>query len=258
MAARTSNSVLRAVAVLQVLAADPSSSRSLRGGRSSGRPELRRAHSGAARARGERSGPSTSSHPCVHARSRARRARLAAQRGYRVVDDALPEMERLSQDLGLGCLAGSRVGDDMVMLAVTGPPQPFGSASRSANTYPSRHRWGWHSRVGRRRDHRGVPRLRRPHARRGRTTAYSEALTLVARTRVRRGARQLDSAIDSLNASERQLVATTLAGTMSSTRSSSSLPSTTTRCCTVMLIPNMRSPRSPLRCSDPMGRSSWC
>ena len=53
-----------------------------------------------------------------------------------MVDDALPEMERLSQDLGLGCLASARVGDDMLMLAVTGPPQPFGSRVQVGERVP--------------------------------------------------------------------------------------------------------------------------
>jgi DNA-binding IclR family transcriptional regulator len=60
----------------------------------------------------------------------------AARRGYRVVDDALPEMERLSHDLGLGCLASARVDDDMLMLAVTGPPQPFGSRVQVGERVP--------------------------------------------------------------------------------------------------------------------------
>ena len=60
----------------------------------------------------------------------------AARRGYRVVEDARPEMERLSGDLGLGCLASARVGDDMVMLAVTGPPQPFGSRVQVGERVP--------------------------------------------------------------------------------------------------------------------------
>jgi DNA-binding IclR family transcriptional regulator len=45
-------------------------------------------------------------------------------------------MERLSRDLGLGCLASARVGDDMVMLAVTGPPQPFGSRVQVGERVP--------------------------------------------------------------------------------------------------------------------------
>ena len=45
-------------------------------------------------------------------------------------------MERLSDDLGLGCLASERVGDDMLMLAVTGPPQPFGSRVQVGERLP--------------------------------------------------------------------------------------------------------------------------
>ena len=37
---------------------------------------------------------------------------------------------------GLGCLASARVGDDMVMLAVTGPPQPFGSRVQVGERVP--------------------------------------------------------------------------------------------------------------------------
>ena len=136
MAARTSNSVLRAVAVLQVLAADPSSSRSLA-------EVARRADLSYASAHSVASALEESGLVRRHPRTRAYTLGpalialgSAAQRGYRVVDDALPEMERLSQDLGLGCLASSRVGDDMVMLAVTGPPQPFGSRVQVGERVP--------------------------------------------------------------------------------------------------------------------------
>src|SRR4051812_47911889 len=136
MAARTSNSVLRAVTVLQVLAAEPFSSWSL--------AEIaRRADLSYASAHSVASALEASGLVRRHPRTRAYTLGpalialgSAAQRGYRVVDDALPEMERLSRDLGLGCLASARVGDDMVMLAVTGPPQPFGSRIQVGERVP--------------------------------------------------------------------------------------------------------------------------
>ncbi len=136
MAARTSNSVLRAVTVLQVLATEPSTSWSLAEIARQADLSYASAHSVASAL--EESG-------LVRRHPRTRTYTLgpalialgaAAQRGYRVVDDALPEMERLSEDLGLGCLASSRVGDDMVMLAVTGPPQPFGSRVQVGERVP--------------------------------------------------------------------------------------------------------------------------
>ena len=97
MAARTSNSVLRAVTVLQLLATEPSSSWSL--------AEIaRRADLSYASAHSVASALEESGLVRRHPRTRAYTlgpARIvlgsAAQRGYRVVDDALPEMERLSQ-----------------------------------------------------------------------------------------------------------------------------------------------------------------
>jgi DNA-binding IclR family transcriptional regulator len=50
----------------------------------------------------------------------------AARRGYRVVDDAQPHMDTLSQDLGLACHAGLISGDEVVVVACAGPLQPFG------------------------------------------------------------------------------------------------------------------------------------
>jgi DNA-binding IclR family transcriptional regulator len=50
----------------------------------------------------------------------------AARRGYRVVDDALPEMERLAADLGVECHAGVASGDEMLVVARTGPAPPYG------------------------------------------------------------------------------------------------------------------------------------
>jgi DNA-binding IclR family transcriptional regulator len=136
MAARKSNSVLRAATVLQLLADDPSSSWSL--AEIARRVDLSYASAHAVASALEESG-------LLRRHDRTRAYTLgpalialgaAARRGYRVVDDALPEMERLSQDLGLGCLASARVGDDMVMLAVTGPPQPFGSRVQVGERVP--------------------------------------------------------------------------------------------------------------------------
>lgn len=127
MSVRRSNSVLRAAALLHVLADDPSSSWSL--------AELaRRADMSYATAHTVATALEDTGflrrHP--HTRAFTLGPTLialgdAARRGYRVVDDALPEMERLSRDLDLGCVASARVGDDMLILAVTGPPQPLGS-----------------------------------------------------------------------------------------------------------------------------------
>ncbi len=127
MVARKSTSVLRAVTVLELLAEDPSSSWSL--------AEIgRRADLSYASAHSVVSALEASGLVRRHASTRAYTLGpglialgSAARRGYRVVDDALPEMERLSRELDLSCLASARVGDDMLMLAVTGPPQPFGS-----------------------------------------------------------------------------------------------------------------------------------
>jgi DNA-binding IclR family transcriptional regulator len=136
MVARRSNSVLRAVTVLELLAEDPSSAWSL--------AEIgRRADVSYASAHSVVSALEASGLVRRHPRTRAYTLGpalialgAAARRGYRVVDDALPEMERLSRDLGLGCLASARVDDDMLMLAVTGPPQPFGSRVQVGERVP--------------------------------------------------------------------------------------------------------------------------
>ena len=136
MVARKSNSVLRAATLLHLLAEDPSSAWSL--------AEIaRRADLSYASAHSLASALEESGLVRRHPRTRAYTLGpalialgAAARRGYRVVDDALPEMERLSRDLGLGCLASARVGDDMVMLAVTGPPQPFGSRVQVGERVP--------------------------------------------------------------------------------------------------------------------------
>jgi DNA-binding IclR family transcriptional regulator len=136
MATRKSSSVLRAATLLHLLAKDPSSSWSL--------AEIaRRADLSYASAHSVASALEESGLVRRHPRSRAYTLGpalialgSAAKRGYRVVDDALPEMERLSRDLGLGCLASARVGDEMVMLAVTGPPQPLGSRVQVGERVP--------------------------------------------------------------------------------------------------------------------------
>jgi DNA-binding IclR family transcriptional regulator len=136
MAARKSNSVLRATTVLHLLAEDPSSAWSLA-------EVARRAELSYASAHSVVSALEERGFVRRHPRTRAYTLGpglialgAAARRGYRVVDDALPEMERLSRDLGLGCLASARVGDDMLMLAVTGPPQPFGSRVQVGERVP--------------------------------------------------------------------------------------------------------------------------
>jgi DNA-binding IclR family transcriptional regulator len=136
MAARKSNSVLRATTVLHLLAEDPSSAWSLA-------DIARRTELSYASAHSVVSALEESGLVRCHPRTRAYTLGAgliglgaAARRGYRPVDDALPEMERLSRDLGLGCLASARVGDDMVMLAVTGPPQPFGSRVQVGERVP--------------------------------------------------------------------------------------------------------------------------
>ena len=98
MAARTSNSVLRAVTVLQLLA-DGTRRRRGRSPRSRRRADLSYASAHSVASALEESG-------LVRRHPRTRAYTLgpalialgaAAQRGYRVVDDALPEMERLSR-----------------------------------------------------------------------------------------------------------------------------------------------------------------
>jgi DNA-binding IclR family transcriptional regulator len=136
MVARKSNSVLRAATLLHLLADDPTSAWSL--AEIARRADLSYASAHSLAGALEESGllrrhPRTRAYtlgPALIALG------AAARRGYRVVDDALPEMECLSRDLGLGCLASARVGDDMVMLAVTGPPQPFGSRVQVGERVP--------------------------------------------------------------------------------------------------------------------------
>src|SRR3954463_9874332 len=136
MSGRRSKSVRRAAAVLHVLADAPSSPWSL--------AELaRRADMSYATAHTVATALEDTGFLRRHPHTRAYTLGpalialgAAARRGYRVVDDALPEMERLSRDLDLGCLASARVDDDMLMLAVTGPPQPFGSRVQVGERVP--------------------------------------------------------------------------------------------------------------------------
>src|SRR5207247_4021253 len=50
----------------------------------------------------------------------------AATASSPAVDAALPEMRALSDDLGLDCVASAAIHDEIVILARTGTPGPFG------------------------------------------------------------------------------------------------------------------------------------
>jgi DNA-binding IclR family transcriptional regulator len=60
----------------------------------------------------------------------------AAQLGYRVVDDLVPEMERLSEQLGLTCHATVLQQHEMVVIARSGPTEPFGRRVRVGERFP--------------------------------------------------------------------------------------------------------------------------
>lgn len=60
----------------------------------------------------------------------------AARSGYRLADDLVPEMERLSSELGLTCHASVAQGDEMVVIARSGPTEPFGRRVRVGERYP--------------------------------------------------------------------------------------------------------------------------
>jgi DNA-binding IclR family transcriptional regulator len=60
----------------------------------------------------------------------------AARSGYRLADDLVPEMERLSRELGLTCHASVAQGDEMVVIARSGPMEPFGRRVRVGERYP--------------------------------------------------------------------------------------------------------------------------
>ena len=60
----------------------------------------------------------------------------AARSGYRLGDDLVPEMERMSAELGLTCHATVTQNDEMVVIARSGPPEPFGRRVRVGERYP--------------------------------------------------------------------------------------------------------------------------
>lgn len=60
----------------------------------------------------------------------------AARSGYRLADDLVPEMERLSAELGLTCHATVAQNDEMVVIARSGPVEPFGRRVRIGERYP--------------------------------------------------------------------------------------------------------------------------
>jgi DNA-binding IclR family transcriptional regulator len=50
----------------------------------------------------------------------------AAIEGFAVVQAAMPEMEALQTELGLDCICSAAINDEIVILARTGRPRPFG------------------------------------------------------------------------------------------------------------------------------------
>jgi DNA-binding IclR family transcriptional regulator len=60
----------------------------------------------------------------------------AARSGYRLADDLVPAMERLSSELGLTCHATVAQNDEMVVVARSGPLEPFGQRVRVGEHYP--------------------------------------------------------------------------------------------------------------------------
>lgn len=52
----------------------------------------------------------------------------AARSSQPAVDFAVPEMEALAEDLRLDCVASTAIGDEIVIVARAGTPQPFGIA----------------------------------------------------------------------------------------------------------------------------------
>ena len=60
----------------------------------------------------------------------------AARSGYRLADDLVPEMERLSRELALTCHATVAQSGEMVVIARTGPVEPFGRRVRVGERYP--------------------------------------------------------------------------------------------------------------------------
>jgi DNA-binding IclR family transcriptional regulator len=60
----------------------------------------------------------------------------AARSSYRLADDLTPQMERLSDELGLTCHATVTQADEMVVIARSGPVEPFGRRVRVGERYP--------------------------------------------------------------------------------------------------------------------------
>jgi DNA-binding IclR family transcriptional regulator len=60
----------------------------------------------------------------------------AARSGYRLADDLVPQMEHLSAELGLTCHATVAQNDEMVVIARSGPVEPFGRRVRVGEHYP--------------------------------------------------------------------------------------------------------------------------
>jgi len=60
----------------------------------------------------------------------------AARSGYRLADDLVPEMERMSHELGLTCHATVAQSDEMVVIARSGPVEPFGHRVRVGERFP--------------------------------------------------------------------------------------------------------------------------
>jgi DNA-binding IclR family transcriptional regulator len=60
----------------------------------------------------------------------------AARSGYRLADDLTPAMEQVSAELGLTCHAAVAQGSEMVVIARSGPVEPFGRRVRVGERYP--------------------------------------------------------------------------------------------------------------------------
>jgi DNA-binding IclR family transcriptional regulator len=60
----------------------------------------------------------------------------AARSGYRLADDLIPAMEQLSAELDLTCHAAVAQGSEMVVIARSGPVEPFGRRVRVGERYP--------------------------------------------------------------------------------------------------------------------------
>ena len=60
----------------------------------------------------------------------------AARRSFDVVDSARPMMQELADELGIQCVASTVLGDEIVMLARTGTPQPVGLSVQVGQRVP--------------------------------------------------------------------------------------------------------------------------